>query len=130
LQNAPITLYGDGSQTRAFCFVDDLIEGFLRLMAAADHVTGPINLGNPKETSVAELAELVIALTGSRSTITRRPLPVDDPVQRCPDIAEATALLAWRPATALQDGLARTIAYFDRLLSAGDEIERRAAEAR
>ena len=92
LQGAPITLYGDGSQTRAFCFVDDLIEGFVRLMAAADHVTGPVNLGNPQETSVAELAELVIALTGSRSPITRRPLPVDDPVQRCPDITLATTL--------------------------------------
>ena len=117
LKGAPITLYGDGTQTRAFCYVDDLIEGFLRLMAAPDHLTGPVNLGNPKETSVAELAELVIALTGSRSAITRRPLPVDDPVQRCPDITEATQLLAWQPATPLEDGLARTIAYFDRLLS-------------
>ena len=86
-------------------------------MAAADHVTGPVNLGNPRETSVAELADMIIALTGSRSTITRRPLPVDDPVQRCPDITEATALLAWQPTTPLQDGLARTIAYFDRILS-------------
>ena len=117
LKGAPITLSGDGTQTRAFCYVDDLIEGFLRLMAAPDHLTGPVNLGNPTETSVAELAELVIALTGSRSPITRRPLPVDDPVQRCPDIAQATALLAWHPATPLPDGLARTIAYFDRLLS-------------
>ena len=117
LKGAPITLYGDGTQTRAFCYVDDLIEGFLRLMAAPDHLTGPVNLGNPIETSVAELAELVIALTGSRSPITRRPLPVDDPVQRCPDIAQATALLAWHPTTPLKDGLARTIAYFDRLLS-------------
>jgi len=117
LQGAPITLYGDGSQTRAFCFVDDLIEGFLRLMATADHVTGPINLGNPQETSVAELAEMVIALTGSRSAIIRRPLPVDDPVQRCPDITLATTLLAWQPTTPLADGLTRTIAYFDKLLS-------------
>jgi len=117
LQGAPITLYGDGSQTRAFCFVDDLIEGFLRLMAAADHVTGPVNLGNPQETSVAELAEMVIALTGSRSAIIHRPLPVDDPVQRCPDITLATTLLAWQPTTALADGLTRTIAYFDKLLS-------------
>jgi len=117
LQGAPITLYGDGSQTRAFCFVDDLIEGFLRLMAAADHVTGPVNLGNPQETSVAELAEMIIALTGSRSAIIRRPLPVDDPVQRCPDITLATTLLAWQPITPLADGLARTIAYFDKLLS-------------
>jgi len=117
LQGAPITLYGDGSQTRAFCFVDDLIEGFLRLMATADHVTGPVNLGNPQETSVAELAEMVIALIGSRSPIIRLPLPVDDPVQRCPDITLATTLLAWRPTTALADGLTRTIAYFDKLLS-------------
>jgi len=117
LQGAPITLYGDGSQTRAFCFVDDLIEGFLRLMATADHVTGPVNLGNPQETSVAELAEMVIALIGSRSPIIRLPLPVDDPVQRRPDITLATTLLAWRPTTALADGLTRTIAYFDKLLS-------------
>jgi len=126
LRGAPLTLYGDGAQTRAFCYVDDLIEGFVRLMAAPDHLTGPVNLGNPSETSVAELAERVIALTGSRSPITRRPLPVDDPVQRCPDIAQANQLLAWHPATPLDDGLARTIAYFDRLLSesgsAGDSI--------
>jgi UDP-glucuronate decarboxylase len=86
-------------------------------MATPDHLTGPVNLGNPIETSVAELAELVIALTGSRSPITRRPLPVDDPVQRCPDITEATALLAWQPTTDLKAGLARTITYFDHLLS-------------
>ena len=123
LQGEPITLYGDGTQTRAFCYVDDLIEGFVRLMAAPDPITGPVNLGNPTETSVAELAELVIALTGSRSSITRRPLPVDDPVQRCPDISEATALLAWQPTTPLKDGLARTIAYFDRLLSERSQFE-------
>jgi len=117
LQNEPITLYGDGSQTRAFCFVDDLIDGFLRLMAAADHVTGPVNLGNPCETSVAELADVIIALTGSRSSITRRALPADDPVQRCPDITLANTLLAWQPTTPLADGLTRTIAYFDKLLS-------------
>jgi len=117
LEGTPITLYGDGSQTRAFCFVDDLIDGFLRLMAAADHVTGPVNLGNPCETSVAELAELILALTGSRSSITRRALPADDPVQRCPDITLASSLLAWQPTTPLADGLTRTIAYFDKLLS-------------
>jgi UDP-glucuronate decarboxylase len=117
LQNAPITLYGDGTQTRAFCYVDDLIDGFLALMAAGDDVTGPINLGNPVETSVVELAEQVIALTGSRSTISRRPLPTDDPVQRCPDITQARALLGWQPRTQLRDGLKRTIAYFDDLLS-------------
>jgi UDP-glucuronate decarboxylase len=117
LNNAPITLYGDGTQTRAFCYVDDLIDGFLALMAADDNITGPINLGNPAETSVAELANLVIALTGSRSTITRCPLPTDDPVQRCPDIAQAQTVLSWKPQTELKNGLARTIAYFDDLLS-------------
>jgi len=123
LRGAPITLYGDGSQTRAFCFVDDLIEGFLRLMAAPDQVTGPINLGNPHETSVTELAELVLTLTGSRSSITRRPLPIDDPVQRCPDIAQASAMLAWQPTTPLQEGLKHTIAYFDKLLTEKGAIE-------
>lgn len=123
LRGAPITLYGDGSQTRAFCFVDDLIEGFLRLMAAPDQVTGPINLGNPHETSVAELAELVLTLTGSRSSIIRRPLPIDDPVQRCPDIAQASAMLAWHPTTPLQEGLKHTIAYFDKLLTERGAIE-------
>src|SRR5580658_3168393 len=117
LQNEPITLYGDGTQTRAFCYVDDLIGGFLALMAAPDDITGPINLGNPVEISVAELADIVIALTGSRSTITRRPLPVDDPVQRCPDIAHAQALLGWQPRTDLNAGLTRTIAYFEKLLA-------------
>jgi UDP-glucuronate decarboxylase len=117
LNNAPITLYGDGTQTRAFCYVDDLIDGFLALMAADDDITGPINLGNPVETSVAELADLIIALTGSRSTVTRCPLPTDDPVQRCPDIVQAQAVLGWKPRTELKDGLARTIAYFDDLLS-------------
>ncbi|HEX4617223.1 MAG TPA: NAD-dependent epimerase/dehydratase family protein, partial [Stellaceae bacterium] len=116
LQGAPITLYGDGSQTRAFCYVDDLIDGFLALMAAPDDVTGPINLGNPVETSVAELAEMIVEMIGSRSKIIRRPLPIDDPVQRCPDIAEAERILGWHPKTALKDGLARTIDYFDKLL--------------
>ena len=123
LRGAPITLYGDGSQTRAFCYVDDLIEGFLRLMAAQDDVTGPVNLGNPVETSVAELADIIIAMTGSRSKLTRRPLPVDDPVQRCPDITQATAVLGWQPKTDLKEGLARTIEYFDKLLTEGRELE-------
>jgi UDP-glucuronate decarboxylase len=117
LRNEPITLYGDGTQTRAFCYVDDLISGFLALMAAPDTVTGPVNLGNPVETSVAELAELIIALTGSHSEIVYRPLPVDDPVQRCPDITQAQSVLGWQPRTALIDGLTRTIAYFDQLLT-------------
>ena len=104
LRNEPITLYGDGTQTRAFCYVDDMIDGFVRLMAAPDDVTGPINLGNPVETSVAELAELIIELTGSRSRIVHRPLPVDDPVQRCPDISQAKAVLDWQPRTPLRAG--------------------------
>jgi UDP-glucuronate decarboxylase len=121
LKGEPITVYGDGQQTRAFCYVDDLIEGFLRLMAAPDDVTGPINIGNPVETTVGELAEKIIALIGSRSTIERRPLPVDDPVQRCPDISRARDILAWEPRVPLATGLERTIAYFDRLLSEAGE---------
>ena len=124
LKGEPITLYGDGSQTRAFCYVDDMIEGFLRMMAAPDDLTGPVNLGNPVETSVEELARLVIDLTGSRSKLVRRPLPVDDPVQRCPDIAEAEAHLGWRPKTPLTAGLQRTIRYFDQLLTRHGEIAR------
>jgi UDP-glucuronate decarboxylase len=120
LKNEPITLYGDGSQTRAFCYVDDLIEGFLRMMAAPDEVIGPVNLGNPVETSVAELAQLVIDLTGSRSKLVRRPLPIDDPIQRCPDISQAEQLLKWQPKTPLRAGLKRTINYFDALLSRND----------
>jgi UDP-glucuronate decarboxylase len=121
LRNEPITLYGDGSQTRAFCYVDDLIDGFLALMAAPDAVTGPVNLGNPVETSVGELAEIIVALIGSRSTMVYRPLPVDDPVQRCPDITQAQTVLGWQPRTALEDGLSRTIAYFDQLLTTGGQ---------
>jgi UDP-glucuronate decarboxylase len=119
LNGAPITLYGDGAQTRAFCYVEDLIDGFVKLMAAPDTITGPINLGNPVETSIAELADLVIELTGSRSEIVRRPLPVDDPAQRCPDITDAERILGWHPETPLANGLTRTIAYFDSLLSEG-----------
>ena len=117
LKGEPITLYGDGSQTRSFCYVDDLIEGFLRLMAAPDDVTGPINLGNPVETTIAELAHKIIALTGSRSKIEYRALPVDDPVQRCPDIGRARDILGWEPRVPLDTGLERTIGYFDRLLT-------------
>jgi len=119
LKGEPITVYGDGKQTRAFCYVDDLIEGFLRLMSSPDEVTGPINLGNPVETPVIELAEKIIKLIGSKSKIEMRPLPVDDPVQRCPDISRARNLLSWEPRVPLDTGLERTIAYFDKLL-AGD----------
>jgi UDP-glucuronate decarboxylase len=121
LKGEAITLYGDGSQTRAFCYVDDLIEGFVRLMAAPDSVTGPINLGNPVETTVAELAEKIIAMTGSHSKIERHPLPIDDPIQRCPDITRAKDTLGWQPRVPLETGLQHTIAYFDRLLTEGGE---------
>jgi UDP-glucuronate decarboxylase len=121
LQGQPITVYGDGKQTRAFCYVDDLIEGFLQLMASPDEVTGPINLGNPVETPVIELAEKIIKLIGSKSKIEMRPLPVDDPIQRCPDISRARNLLSWEPRVPLQTGLERTIAYFDRLLAGDDQ---------
>ena len=117
LKGEPITLYGDGSQTRAFCYVDDLIEGFVRLMATDDETRGPMNLGNPHEISVAELARLIIRLTGSGSEIVYRPLPQDDPHQRCPDIGLARRSLGWEPTVALETGLARTIAYFDKLLA-------------
>jgi UDP-glucuronate decarboxylase len=118
LRNEPITLYGDGNQTRAFCYVDDMVEGFLRLMAAADEVTGPINLGNPEEITMRELAERVIRLTSSRSRIEFRPLPQDDPLQRCPDIAMAKRRLDWTPTVPLEEGLGRTIAYFRRVAGA------------
>jgi UDP-glucuronate decarboxylase len=117
LRNEPISLYGDGRQTRAFCYVDDLIEGFLRLMATGDDITGPINLGNPHEISVRDLAEHIIRLTGSSAPIVYRPLPQDDPTQRCPDITQARILLDWQPSVELETGLKNTIAYFDRLLS-------------
>jgi UDP-glucuronate decarboxylase len=117
LKGEPITVYGDGKQTRAFCYVDDLVEGFLRLMAAPDDVTGPINLGNPVETPVGALAEKIVEMIGSPSSIVYRPLPVDDPVQRCPDISRARNLLAWEPKVPLERGLEKTIAYFDRLLT-------------
>src|SRR5258708_3207452 len=117
LKGEPITLYGDGSQTRAFCFVDDLIEGFIRLMDTPDDITGPVNLGNPVERTVKNLAERVIALTGSKSKIEFKPLPVDDPKQRCPDISLAKSLLKWEPTVALDDGLKKTIDYFRTLMN-------------
>jgi UDP-glucuronate decarboxylase len=112
-----ITVYGDGSQTRSFCYVDDLIDGLVRFMATRAEVTGPVNIGNPSEFSMLELATIVINLTGSRSRIVHRPRPEDDPEQRRPDISRAQELLDWKPHTLLEDGLARTIAYFDELLS-------------
>jgi UDP-glucuronate decarboxylase len=111
-----ITIFGDGLQTRSFCYVDDLIDGLIRLMATADDVTGPMNIGNPTEFTMLALASLVIELTGSRSRIVHRPLPEDDPRQRRPDISKADELLGWAPKTALRDGLIQTIEYFERLL--------------
>lgn len=116
LTNRPITLYGDGTQTRSFCYVDDLINGFLRLMDSRDDFTGPVNLGNPAEFTIRELAEKVIDLTGSRSQIVFEPLPSDDPTQRCPDISVAKAELNWEPIIPLAEGLRKTIAYFENLL--------------
>jgi UDP-glucuronate decarboxylase len=116
LQDKPITIYGDGSQTRSFCYVDDLIEGFLKLMDAPDTVTGPVNIGNPGEFTIRQLAEIVIEMTGSRSEIVQMPLPQDDPLQRRPDITKARELLKWQPTIPLREGLARTIAYFEKRL--------------
>ena len=118
LKGEPITIYGDGQQTRSFCYVDDLIEGFIRLMESPAQLTGPVNLGNPGEFSMRELAEQVIDLTGSKSELTFRPLPQDDPKQRQPDISLASAKLDWRPKIPLQQGLKNTIAYFDDILRA------------
>jgi UDP-glucuronate decarboxylase len=112
-----ITVYGDGSQTRSFCYVDDLIDGLVRLMATRADVTGPVNIGNPTEFSMLDLATMVIDLTGSRSRIVHRPRPEDDPEQRRPDISRAQELLNWKPRTMLKEGLVSTVAYFDQLLS-------------
>ncbi|MBI3444152.1 MAG: SDR family oxidoreductase [Magnetospirillum sp.] len=113
LKGEPITLYGDGNQTRSFCFVDDLIEGFVRLMNSPDEITGPINLGNPRELTIRQLAELVVAMTGAKSEIVFKPLPADDPMQRQPDITLArTHLGGWEPKVPLEQGLEKTIAYF------------------
>jgi UDP-glucuronate decarboxylase len=117
LRNEPITIYGDGSQTRSFCYVSDLIDAFVRFMATPQELTGPIHLGNPTEFTIAELAELVISTTGSRSEIVRKPLPADDPRQRRPDTALAQKHLDWRATTPLAEGLKHTIAYFDELLA-------------
>jgi UDP-glucuronate decarboxylase len=111
-----ITIYGDGSQTRSFCYVDDLIHGLVRLMQSPDEVVGPINIGNPVEFSMLELAAVIIELTASRSRIVHRPLPQDDPKQRRPDISKAQEILGWKPATPLKEGLVKTIAYFEALL--------------
>lgn len=117
LKNEPLSVYGDGSQTRSFCYVDDLIEGMMRLMDSPDEVTGPVNLGNPGEFSIRELAKTIIELTRSGSELRFHPLPSDDPRQRQPDISLAREVLGWEPATHLRDGLVRTVAYFSQLLA-------------
>jgi len=116
LKGEPITVYGDGKQTRSFCYVDDLIEGFIRLMNTSDDFTGPVNLGNPVEFTILDLAREVISMTGSKSKIIFKPLPTDDPTQRCPDISLANETLTWVPTVKLGEGLGKTIAYFESLL--------------
>lgn len=116
LQNRDITIYGDGSQTRSFQFIDDLVEGLIRMMATDDAFTGPVNIGNPSEFTIQELAEMVIRLTGSKSKIVRMPLPADDPVQRQPDIELARKVLNWEPQVHLEEGLKKTIDYFRTIL--------------
>jgi UDP-glucuronate decarboxylase len=117
LKGEPITIYGDGKQTRSFCYVDDLIEGFIQLMNTPDDFTGPVNLGNPSEFTIRELAEKVIALTGSKSKLVFKPLPSDDPMQRCPDITLAKERLKWQPKIRLDEGLVPTISFFKDLLA-------------
>lgn len=119
LQGKPITVYGDGSQTRSFCYVSDLIEAFVRIMETDDSFTGPMNMGNPGEFTIKELADVIIELTGSSSSVSFNPLPSDDPMQRKPDISLAKKVIDWEPTVALTEGLRPTIEYFDRLLSSG-----------
>ena len=122
LKNEPITIYGDGSQTRSFCYVDDLIKGFIALMDSSDKITGPLNLGNPNEFTILELAQKIIDLTGSSSQIVSKPLPADDPKQRQPDISLAKENLNWQPQVQLEDGLKSTIAYFDTFFKKYSEL--------
>lgn len=121
LQNKPITIYGDGLQTRSFMYVDDLVDGLLRLMESAPSLTKPVNIGNPKELTVGELANMIISLTGSRSQIVYKPLPVDDPQRRNPDISLARERLGWSPKVDISDGIAKTIEYFDKLLKTNNK---------
>ena len=125
LNNEPILVYGDGGQTRSFCYVDDLIDGLMRLMAAPEECSSAVNLGNPAEITVKDLAEKIIAITGSRSEIRYAPLPQDDPRQRCPDIGRARELLGWQPQVPLETGLKRTIAYFAAMLGKAEQKPRR-----
>lgn len=126
LRGEPITIYGNGDQTRSFCYYEDLIDGFVRLMESPADVTGPINLGNPGEFTIKELAEMAIEMTGSASKLVFLPLPQDDPKQRCPDISLAAKQLGWTPKIPLRDGLKRTIHYFDQLLSGASNTPQRA----
>jgi UDP-glucuronate decarboxylase len=119
LKGEPITIYGDGSQTRSFCYVDDLVDGLIRLMSTPDDFTGPVNLGNPGEFTILELASKVIELTGSKSTLIHNPLPIDDPRQRRPDISLAKEKLGWTPKIPLQEGLVKAIGYFRSLIEQG-----------
>ena len=121
LRGEPITIFGEGTQTRSFCYVDDLVDGLIRLMDTPDAFTGPVNLGNEREFTILELAQLVIRLTGSSSTLVRKPLPADDPKQRRPDTRLAREHLSWQASVSLEQGLERTIAYFVRLLGKGSE---------
>ena len=123
LRGEPITIYGEGKQTRSFCYVDDLIDGLIRVMDSGESVSGPINLGNPVEFTIRELADIVVEMTGSSSTIEAHPLPIDDPRQRCPDISKAEQELDWKPATELREGLEKTISYFERLLRANGTVQ-------
>ena len=116
LQGNPISIYGDGGQTRSFCYCDDLVDAMIRMMETDEDVIGPINIGNPSEITILQLAETILRLTGSKSKLERHPLPQDDPMQRCPDITRARAALDWQPHTGLEDGLKETIGYFRKLL--------------
>jgi UDP-glucuronate decarboxylase len=122
LKNEPITIYGEGTQTRSFCYVDDQIEAFIRFMDSDDDFTGPVNLGNPQETNIIKLAKKIIELTNSSSKLIHKPLPADDPKQRCPNIALATEKLDWRPVVPLEKGLEKTIQYFDQLLKTQSKL--------
>lgn len=119
LRGEEITVYGEGQQTRSFCYVTDLVDGFVRLMRSPDKVTGPVNLGNPDERTILDLAETILRLTESKSKIIYKDLPVDDPIQRCPDIAKAKSLLKWQPTVPLEDGLKETVAYFKWFIEQG-----------
>ena len=117
LNNEPITIYGKGLQTRSFCYVDDLVDGLVRMMESAPDFTGPVNLGNPNEITIHELAEQILSITGARSSLVYKPTPPDDPVQRCPDISIAGDRLGWIPGIGLEIGLKKTVAYFETILS-------------